>query len=171
MGSRKVQLIWNWKQGYEKGHMFSVVILGWCCTTRNTNAQQAGITHSVSCLEAWWRVETTQFFCIERILRGGVPKVEEQVWWLWDGSSQLIVTPGPLISHKCVGWEGQDDLKSSFSLVCCYSQLCKSHLCFSLPWLRLQYNCSIPFAASNIRLLLLFCGGICARSATEVFIN
>lgn len=30
---------------------------------------------------------------------------------------QLTLTPGPLITRKCVGWEGQDDFQSSSSLV------------------------------------------------------
>lgn len=144
-----MQLIWNWKQGFEKGYTFLVVILRLCGTTRNTNAQQAGITHPALCLEAWWRIETTWFLRVERILQGGVPRVEEQVWRLWDGSmwlcpllrELLVLTPGPLISHKCVGWDGQGDFQSSSSLVCCHSWLYKSHLCFNLLWLGLQCNC------------------------------
>lgn len=34
---------------------------------------------------------------------------------------QLMPTPDPLINHRCVGWEGQDDFQSSSSSVCCYS--------------------------------------------------
>lgn len=86
----------------------------------------------------------------------------------WDLTAQPllreqdVVTPGPLIRHKCVGWEGQDDLKSSFSLVCCYSGPSKSCLRFCLPWLGLQCSYLTLFAESNLRLLLSFCGQICA---------
>lgn len=88
---------------------FLTVFLWWCSSRRHANAQQAGITHTVLCPEAWWRTHINKFPSMEQSWsshKGGI------VVALGEKHVALtipVLTPAPLISYTGVGWEGQDD--------------------------------------------------------------